>query len=159
MEKTVLFVEGKKKGLLSYIKKLYNQVKWINEYFQEMEGEFYQPGFYTNLIQADMAQLKNGTNQDTMRETFKSMYSLLDDVRDFNKSGCTYERKAFVVNANAKDLVYVFLMYMDQEELSQYMARLKRMRLLTKAQKEVLEMYNEMIKAVKLEEEMKNASM
>lgn len=159
MEKTVLFVEGKKKGLLSYIKKLYNQIKWINEYFQEMEGEFYQPGFYTNLIQDDMVQLKNGINQDTMRETFKSMYSLLDDVRDFNKSGCTYERKAFVVDANVKDFVYAFLMYMDQEELSRYMTRLKRMRLLTKAQKELLEIYGEMIKAVKLEEEMKNASM
>ena len=50
-------------------------------------------------------------------------------------------------------------MYMDQEELSRYMTRLKRMRLLTKAQKELLEIYGEMIKAVKLEEEMKNASM
>ena len=158
-EKTVLFVDGNKKRLLSFTKEIYNQIKWINEYFQEMEGEFYQPGFYTNLIQADMAQLKNGINQDTMRETFKTMYSLLDDVRDFNESGCTYERKAYVIDANAKDLIYAFLMYMDQEDLAEYIARLKKKRLLSKAQKELLEIYGEMIKAVKQMEEMKNASL
>ena len=50
-------------------------------------------------------------------------------------------------------------MYMDQEDLAEYIARLKKKRLLSKAQKELLEIYGEMIKAVKQMEEMKNASL
>lgn len=159
MEKTILFAGENLKALSDFNKKLYQQIMWINEYFDEMEGEFYQPGFYVEMIRRDMNELRRSINRLTLRETIQAICSLLDDVRDFNKSGCTYERKAFVVDANVKDFVYAFLMYMDQEELAEYIARLKRMRLLTKAQKELLEIYGEMIKAVKLEEEMKNASM
>lgn len=159
MEKTILFAGENLKALSDFNKKLYQQIMWINEYFDEMEGEFYQPGFYVEMIRRDMNELRRSINRLTLRETIQAICSLLDDVRDFNKSGCTYEIKARVVNLNAKDFIYAFLMFMDQDELARYMVRLKRARILSKSQKELLEIYGEMIKAVKLEEEMKNASM
>ncbi len=158
-EKTCLFVGENLKKLSSFIKKLYQQIMWIDEYFDEMEGEFYQPGFYVEMIRRDMNELRRNTNRFTLREIAQAICSLLEDARSFNESGCTYERKAFVVDANVKDFVYAFLMYMDQDELARYMARLKRARILSKSQKELLKIYDEMIKAVKLEEVMKNASM
>lgn len=159
MEKTILFAGENLKALSDFNKKLYQQIMWINEYFDEMEGEFYQPGFYVEMIRRDMNELRRSLNRLTLRETIQAICSLLDDVRSFNESGCTYEIKARVVDLNAKDFIYTFLMYMDQDELARYMARLKRARVLSKSQKELLKMYDEIIKAVKLEENIKNASL
>lgn len=159
MEKTCLFERERKAQLNTFIKKLYNEIKWINEYFEEMEGEFYQPGFYTGLILQDMEQLKKGINTDTVSEMTDTMCSLLNDVRGFNLSGCTYEIKARVVNLNAKDFIYAFLMFMDQDELKKYVSQVRKSDFIRKSQRELFEIYDKMIEAVKLEEEMKNASM
>ena len=159
MEKTYLFERERKAQLNFFIKKLYNQIEWINEYFEEMEGEFYQPGFYTGLILQDMEQLKKGINADTVSEMADTMCSLLNDVRGFNLSGCTYEIKARVIDLNAKDFIYAFLMYMDQDELRKYVTKARKSDFIRKSQRELFEIYDKMIEAVKLEEAMKNASM